>query len=392
MKTAKPAATPTPARTEPSMDSDTIIFCGADDGHDSVKLSVVVVRDNNGSLEQLEEKKLMMPSKVVRGNRVLSITGDDNGGSVYRTSDGEGTLPEEFTVTDALSGNELIDTRSLAYATSTVNRVLVYEALQRAGLSGKDVRLVTGLPVVDYYTTDGQNKALIDQKRRNIQEGAIELVRRNPPPMPNIVQHNIACEGIAAVYDLAIRDDGSDDPEFIKLLEQAPVGVIDIGGKTIDLAVVYLDQGGHHQIDRARTQSINFGMLRVGSAIEEEIRKVYSIEEISPRVKHRILSEGTMMLSGEQIDVSEQVDAAINKVLPDLFTRIRQHWAKASDLSRVIVVGGGSYLLADKIKEQLYKHAESRPEPEYANSRGMLKMAMRQYVTMQQRQLAEATE
>jgi plasmid segregation protein ParM len=190
------------------------------------------------------------------------------------------------------------------------------------------------------------------------------------------------------VYDLAIRDDGTDDPDFFKLLEQAPVGVIDIGGKTIDLAVVYLDRG-HHQVDRSRTKSIDYGMLRLMNSIRSEIAAAHNVTDISPRAMFKILTDGTILLSGESVDVSNEVKTALAKALPDLFERIRSVWGKAEDLVKVIVVGGGAYLLADEIKKGLYRHAESRKDPEYANSRGMLKLSMRSYLGRQRRDTQE---
>jgi hypothetical protein len=164
--------------------------------------------------------------------------------------------------------------------------------------------------------------------------------------------------------------------------------VIDIGGKTIDLAVVYLDRG-HHQVDRSRTKSIDFGMLRLMNSIRSEIAANHGVTDISPRAMFKVLTDRKMMLSGEYVDVSNDVQTALAKALPDLFERIRSVWGKAEDLAKVIVVGGGAYLLADEIKKGLYRHAESRKEPEYANGRGMLKMSMRNYLERMRRESQE---
>lgn len=365
---------------------ETVIFAGCDDGHDSTKLEVRIVQRAGEEITELQKFHLSMPSKVVRGSRALALVSDDASSGIYQVT-GENGAVESFTVTDALSGNDLIDTRSINYPVSSVNRVLVHDALIRAKLGGQDVHLVTGLPVNDYYTESGQNKDLIEQKRKNLLEGiATPLVKSIKTA--KIVEHLIACEGIAAVYDLAIKEDGSDDPDFFRLLEQAPVGVIDIGGKTIDLAVVYLDRG-RHQVDKQRTKSIDFGMLRFMSGIKDEIRASYQITDISPRAMFKILTDRQMMLQGEVLDVSKEVQTALAKMLPDLFERIRSVWGNAHDLSKIIVVGGGAYLLASEIKDGLYRHAESRQDPEYANSRGMLKMSMRNYLSRVRRESQE---
>ena len=366
----------------------TVIFAGCDDGHDSIKLEIRVVTEVDGKItDKTDGFHLTMPSKVVRGSRAMALVSDEETSSGIYNVPSEGGASESFTVTDALGGNDLIDTRSINYPVSSVNRVLVHDALLRAKLGGKDVHLVTGLPVSDYYNGTGTNTALIEQKRANLMTGPVSPLIKTVKTAV-IVEHLIACEGISAVYDLAIRDDGTDDPDFFKLLEQAPVGVIDIGGKTIDLAVVYLDRG-HHQVDRSRTKSIDFGMLRLMNSIRSEIATNHGVTDISPRAMFKVLTDRKLMLSGEYVDVSNDVQTALAKALPDLFERIRSVWGKAEDLAKVIVVGGGAYLLADEIKKGLYRHAESRKDPEYANSRGMLKMSMRNYLERQRREAQE---
>lgn len=369
------------------MTNQSVIFVGEDDGHDSMKLAIQECElTAEGSLIQKGETRyFQMPSKAVRGTRVLSLKGGDNE-STYRIPSDNGDNDETFTVTDGLAGNDVVDTRSITYPHSAVNRVLVHDALIRAGLGGKEVHLVTGLPVSDYYTNDGPNIEFIEGKRANISSGAIAPLGRNVS-LAKISSHLIACEGLSAVYDMSISDDGSDDPAMMSLLQQGPVGVIDIGGKTIDLAVVYLDRGTH-QIDRQRTKSISYGMLRLMDLISDEIRNTYGVDYLPPRVMHRILVEKTMLLSGDQVDVSKQVDKAIAVALPEISQRIRSVWQQASDMSKVIVVGGGAHLLATPLQTSLYKHASSLKQPEYANARGMLKVSMRQYI-LQQRKNAE---
>jgi plasmid segregation protein ParM len=366
----------------------TVIFAGCDDGHDSIKLEIRTVTQEGGKIISTEREHLTMPSKVVRGARAMALVNDDDSVSsgIYLVPNEAGG-DESFTVTDALTSNDLIDTRAINYPLSPVNRVLVTDALMRAKLGGKEVRLVTGLPVSDFYKDSGPNSELIEQKRANILTGKVSSISKTAK-MPTIGEHLIACEGIAAVYNMAINDDGTDDPDFFRLLEQAPVGVIDIGGKTIDLAVVYLDRD-RHQVDRSRTKSIDYGMLRLMNNIGSEVSREHRMTEISPRAMFRILSEGKMMRAGELLDVSASVQTAIAQELPNLFERIKAVWGKAEDLSKVIVVGGGAYLLAKPIKEGLYHHAEMSKDPEYANANGMVKMAMRAYL---QRLAREAQE
>lgn len=351
-------------------ESTNVCFVGCDDGHDSIKLTARRLGDKSPTI------KLVMPSKVVRGARAVSLSGDNGAGGVYTAAG------ETYTVADALSGNDVIDTRTIGYPTHSINRILVQDALIRAGLGGQDVRLVTSLPVTDYYRNGTPNAELIDAKRANIISDDIKPMSSSNKPA-NIVDHRIACEAVSAIYDMAIKDDGSDDTDFFRLLDTAPIGVIDIGGKTIDLAVVYLDNGVP-QIDMGRTSSIDYGMLRLQELIKRELATAHGVDELSPRMLFRVLSEKKLMLSGEDRDVSKEVQSAIAKIMPDMNDRLRASWGRAQDLFKIVVVGGGAHLLAGEIKQGLYQHAEQPKEPEYANARGMLKLGMRSFLQQAQ--------
>ena len=349
--------------------SNDVIFVGCDDGHDSIKLMMRRLSDKTAS------GALTMPAKVVRGSRAISLTGDGSNGGVYQVGD------DLYTITDALIGNDMIDTRTIGYPTSDVNRILVHDALIRANLSGKDVRLLTSLPVQDYYRNGTVNTLLIEQKKANI-ANTEKLRPMAATPLANITAQSVVCEGIAAVYDMAINDDGSDNTDFYKLLEKDSVGVIDIGGKTIDLAVVFLERG-RPQIDLARTKSIDFGMLKVAEQIRNEIQISHKLDEISPRMMARVISEGKMSLYGQDQNMEHEIATALSKVMPSIFDRIRAHWGTGISMSSIVVVGGGAYTLATPIKAGLFSHAVFRDEPEYANARGMLKMGMRDYIQNQ---------
>lgn len=343
-----------------------MVFVGCDDGHDSVKLVARAVTDSGIT------HKLTIPSKVVRGTRAMSLMGGDAGtGGVYQVGE------ESYTVTDALASDGVLDTRSIGYYTHPVNRILVHDAMLRADLGGEETRLVTGLPVNDYYQGAQPNTATIEAKRANILNPDIKPKNSNVQ-LAKIISHNVACEAVAAVYDMAINDDGRDNEDFYNLLAKAPVGVIDIGGKTTDLAVVYLDRNAPI-VDMQRTSSQQFGMLKVAELIVQNLKMKHDVEEIAPRALFRVMSERKLHIYGEDVDVHEQVEAAVAKVRAELQDRIKTVWQRAQDLSKVIVVGGGSYLLTPVIKD-IYPHTESRPEPEYANARGMLKLAMRSYL------------
>lgn len=348
-----------------------VVIVGCDDGHDSIKAEICVLRMQNDVVVGMERKQINIPSKVVRGVQATSLDGGVGSG-VYRIGE------QTYTVTDSL-GDNVIDTRGMDYATSDVNRVLVNHALLRAGLGGREVRLVTGLPVSDFFRDSMPNMARIEAKKANLQgEGKSLASYPNPVEMPIIVDQSVCSEGVAAIMDMAIMDDGQDSKDFFALLSQQPMGVLDFGGKTVDMAVVHLDNG-NPIVDMQRSSSFSFGMLRVLDALKRELNNRYELENVSPRVLQAALGSKKIMIAGEDVDISEAITAAVSRTWPDIFAQIQSSWGKAQNLGKIVAVGGGAYTLHPELNRE-YRHASTTEAPEYANARGMLKMGIRKYL------------
>lgn len=347
------------------------IICGCDDGHDSIKVNMAILECVGDEVTTMNTKSLVIPSKAVHGAQSTGIGGEGStDGGIYEV---DGSL---FTVSDALTGS-VIDTRALEYATSAVNRVLVNDALMRLGLGGKEVALTTGLPLSDFYLGNAApNTALIERKKANLLSAtaAISLHLSNAA-VPNIVEHRVLPEGVGAIYDMAVNADGSDNQEFFELLEEGTVGVIDIGGKTIDLAVVSMGRGAP-VVDMRRSGSINFGMLKVQDEINMQLSmKLRMSNPLSPRAMLKLLKEKTMMYAGQKRDVTDVFDASVEATWPEIEGLIKSKWGGAEDLARIVVAGGGAYTFFDKIKE-VFPAAVCSESPEFANARGMLKVGM----------------
>src|SRR3546814_18527576 len=90
----------------------------------------------------------------------------------YETEEGD-----QFTVSEDI---EAEDTKFDGFHTSTMNRVLVNHALWAAGYGGQGVRLITGLPVADFYFDGDRDVEKIGTKNANLIRG----VRLNSPGAP----------------------------------------------------------------------------------------------------------------------------------------------------------------------------------------------------------------
>ena len=137
------------------------------------------------------------------------------------------------------------------YPFSGLNRAIVQHALHKAGLAGRSIHAVSGLPVSSFYLKDGsQRLEVVERKRESLKQGVRPIDGRQPAA---IAFHEVIPEALAAWYDHIISEaNGGVQLEAERLGE--PVAVVDIGGRTTDFVVV-ADPGG-------ASQQLRFAALR----------------------------------------------------------------------------------------------------------------------------------
>jgi plasmid segregation protein ParM len=250
------------------------------------------------------------------------------------------------------------------YPFSGLNRAIVQHALQQAGLAGHSVHAVSGLPVSAFYLKDGSRRSdTLERKRASLKQPVAPIDGRLPAA---IAFHDVIPEALAAWYDHVIDDaDGRArlDPERLR----APVAVVDIGGRTTDVAVV-ADQAVRHEA----SGSLRCGMLDVKQQVAEGIRARFALETVSERAVEQAVASGRLRLFGQDQDVADLVTAARHQVLERLFAETRRQLGLGAELDRVLFVGGGAVALAEAIRDWFPNQALAE-HPAFANARGMLK-------------------
>lgn len=320
------------------------LFVGVDDGHYSIKL----IGDNG--------EMITIPSRALQGRHIIQMGEDD--GSFYST---EGT---SYTVNEHLQNAE--DTRFNDYPRSNLNRVLVHHALRLAGYGGKDVSIATGLPVSYYYLNSGEkNEVLINSKVLSLSK-AVESAK----PTAKIVSNIVTTEAIAAYFDQLMDMDGNPSADHEELAD-AMVGVIDVGGKTTDCAVVH---PGGVAVDSARSGSNDNGVLKLNSAVESKLRTEFDLDNVIPRMIESAIRHGKVKISGEEKDVSAMVNEEKQKLADAIMAGVRTKIGSGKDLDFILFVGGGAIVLRDQLAAH-FPHARFPERPEFANARGMYKIA-----------------
>lgn len=323
-------------------------FVGVDDGHYAIK---VVTEDG---------KMYSVPSRGQAGRHAISWNQGNDDEGFYQTEEGQ-----TYTAHEHLAGYE--DTRFKGYPKSQLNRVLIHHALLAAGFGGKSVVIATGLPVSYYYLPDGRrDEALISAKRDNLQR----RVSCGSRPVADVKRNLVTTEAIAAYYDQLMDIQGRPSKDF-KEMQSATVGVIDVGGKTTDSAVVY---PGGQQVDPERSGSSDTGVLQLNDAIEARLRVMFDLDHVPPRMVESAIIQGTIRLAGEEKNVRDAVIVEKERLAEQIMAGIRTRIGTGRDLDYVLFVGGGSIVLRDQLIKH-YPHARIPDHPEYANARGMLKIA-----------------
>jgi plasmid segregation protein ParM len=250
------------------------------------------------------------------------------------------------------------------YPWSGLNRAVVQHALQQAGLAGKSVHAVSGLPVSSFYRKSGEHRQeTIARKRDSLKQAVRPLSGALPA---GIAFHEVIPEALAAWYDYVIvelEDGVTLDADRVSV----PVAIVDIGGRTTDYVVVK-DQGILH----ASSGSLQCGMLNVKQSVADGIQERFDLESLSEQLVSQAVEHKTVRLQGKAHDVAALVEAAMREVVERIHDETRRQLGLGIELDRVLFVGGGTVALSKHITNW-FPHQAIAEHPAFANARGMLK-------------------
>ena len=322
------------------------IYVGVDDGHCTVNIVT-----ESGSMFSL-------PSRAKEGRHLIGVKDQDGSSGLYLTEEGM-----SYTVNEHISDPS--DTRFKEYPKSGLNRVLVHHGLNMAGFGGKDVRIVTGLPVSYYYRADGKpDAALISAKRENLRKG----VSSGNAPMARITHNNVTSEAIAAYYDFVMDLRGDETPDADEI-QRSYVGVIDIGGKTTDCAVVLPGV----VVDAGRSGSSDTGVLMLNDKVRSLLMQRFDLDNINNSMIDSAIRTGIARIMREDHDVSAMINEAKEQLFEQIMAGVRAKIGSGRDLDFILLVGGGSIVMRDQLARTFPKNGTYSKHPEFANAFGMLK-------------------
>lgn len=331
-------------------------FVGIDDGHSDVK---VVLED--GSV-------FKYPTRIAYGAFAADFPGMESAITVYGVLD-EANKETLYTTHQFLADADCIDIRFDGYPQSDMNLVMVQNALINTGFAGQDVVITTGLPVQNHYTSDGRiNAELVDAKNANLQR---TVKAAGDVPMANIIKSYVATEAIASFVDAIMNLDGSKSELFAKLTGET-VAVLDIGGKTTDFAVLH--QGGRI-VDKKRLGSLPIGILELKDTIRNYICQNYKLSSIGIKHIESVLNTAKFKYGGKEYDLAAELDKMKGSFVRHVFGSLDRKLGDLGDVDCILCVGGGAALLRENLLAKYHGQAIVVDNPEFANARGMLKIA-----------------
>ena len=290
-------------------------------------------------------QEMVIPSRIVEGARLKD-------GGVYHDGayDVNGA---EYTVASHFDG--AIRTNTEQYQISEYNRVLVHEALRKAGFGGESLTVYTTLPISDFFGVKPRNDALIAKKKKNLMQPLVNMAGHS---LSKITDCKVWPEAIPAWLDLMINEQGG---EALEVDESYKIMIVDIGGTTSDLTII--DGNGGLQ----EFTSVRKGVFNIAENLTSDLEKEFSRRRIEAHQIDKALRESSFA----KTDISKQIEKACRPVVRDIHLEMVKFARESSNLDAVVYVGGGAALIAKPLAKEYGGHTIIGDEMSIA--RGILK-------------------
>ncbi|MDT8924904.1 ParM/StbA family protein [Pseudomonas taiwanensis] len=328
--------------------SENHLFAGVDDGNRETKIVL-----SNGL-------RISTPSRAMSGlSNQISLNGAKSGVFSYLTQDGP------FSVGNIEAAE---DTAYDGYPTSAQNRVIVAHALRQLGLNqSHTLDIVTGLPLKRFYLNGDLNKDLIGRKKKNLKIYDVKGVDGYAPAV--IKRHDVLSEAIAGWVNYVIQRNPEGKLSIVKDRALERTAIIDIGGRTLDIAVVK-----DWVLDRDRSTTDEIGMIKIVTALKERLYDFFNGVDLTDEQVEQALTTRQVKVKGKLHVVGEIVDSATMSVLNSIKATVMRQLQKSGDIDTVFFIGGTSEFLrphlADWFEQQVLLE-----DAAFANAEGMLKYA-----------------
>ncbi len=325
------------------------------------KQQLVIVDEGSAQVKVtwFDRKEKSIKSCVIPSMVAMDVDTDPVGNPLDNSYIVDGT---EYCVSPDLKSP--ITTKRESYQTSVENRVLVHEALRKAGFGDQDLEVRVTLPITQYFFGDShkRNDSLIKRKKENLLEPVENI---NGVALANIQSVMVAPESIPAWFDFALDDTG----EWIGDLDDCQsVMVVDIGGTTTDLSII------NGEGTPKRKHSISRGVYDIGNELSTLLVANGKAKTLPRAHLDNVLRTGTY----RGFNCLDMIAQAAKKVASEIHNKMDEYEGDSGALDKIIFVGGGAALIGEDLAASYGNSANSHipAEPDLSIARGLVKMQL----------------
>lgn len=306
----------------------------------------------------MERRTVRMPSVV--GPSVYVRYTENGRGHSLTMSGGESWFWGEWA---QLQSPFTLSPKSRERTGASIIGVLFNAAMIELGITGGEVKVVTGLPVEwfdDRHILERQLKTthhfLLDNLLDNGKQYAITVSDLVVIPQP-----------VGSLFYTIMDEEG----KLINAdLAKGRIGLVDIGMYTTDYCLIdkmrYVDRG---------SGSVDVGMGRVYELLGRELQEAFGLRTNTHDLDQSV-REGKITLNGDKMALVDMLRPIMQTVGDRITSKTSELWGNARDLDRIILTGGGAIPMRSFFSS-VYPHLMSLPDPDMANARGFYRRGLR---------------
>lgn len=155
-------------------------------------------------------------------------------------------------------------------------------------------------------------------------------------------------------------------------LQEAVVGIIDVGGHTIDIAEVRYGKPviQHHVC-------VSEGIIHAYRPMLNDLLQRFKDAPFTVHDMPKIMRDGTVEVHGKKHSVKELTRKVVKNLSNSVFSGIKKMWPSGTGLLRLIILTGGpAELIQDELQKKMETPVEVPQDPAFANARGFYKFAV----------------
>ena len=231
---------------------------------------------------------------------------------------------------------ETLQTNTAQWQYSPENTLAIHHALLTSGLEPQDVEIVVTLPLAEFYDADGQYRTdNIERKKKSVMRN-VQLKNGTAFTLKKVT---VRPESIPAGINISNS-----------LKEGQAMLIVDLGGTTLDLAIVAAEMASVSSVKGFPT----IGVSLVTNRTIEAVKLVDGTDISRLNAERIVMRRGDASYIADHIQDAEkaaEIQALITDAIATLASRVIREVAKLSGYTHILLVGGGAELVADALRE-----------------------------------------